>query len=140
MRARWRLDFTCIFLSVLYSKCLVPTKPPAAENLKARQHLLQAGTFYYSCGVGSAALCASNTSIVQAATMNNGCSGDQAWAHCGAMFGQKIKVVVSDGPKPSSSADHFLSSRVVAVVAAAATAAILCCEQRNHSIAHRQMR
>merc|ERR1712166_24854 len=66
-----------------------------------------AGTFYFSCGVGSAAWCATNTSTVQMATGGYGCTGEQAWAHCGTVFKQKITVVVRPPTKTSNAASSF---------------------------------
>lgn len=83
--------------------------------------ICQVGTFYYSCGVGSAAWCATNTSTVVAATGGYGCSGDQAWKHCGPMFGQKIKVIVSEaGPKANGAASP--TALPTGIMAAASTA------------------
>jgi len=95
-------------------------KTRSVSSISVTVPLHTVGTFYISCGVGSAAWCATNTSTVIAATGGYGCSGDQAWMHCGPMFGQKIKVVVSDaGPKANGAASRALP---IGIMAGASTA------------------
>jgi len=82
----------------------------------------KAGVFYFSCGVGSAAWCSANTTTVQAVTGGAGCTGQQAWHHCGAMFKQKVRVIVN---APAKTAAATVTSCLGAV--GAATAMVLAC-------------
>ena len=113
---------TCTFLTG-YTSLAETAVTTAGVKVSVSSTILldTAGTFQYSCGIGSAAWCASNTSTVLAATGGYGCSGDQAWAHCGSMFQQKLTVVVTANvaSKPSSAMALTCASAVTALAAMA---------------------